>query len=372
MRIVIDARFLGPEGIGLGKYSEKLLKYLQEVDKDNDYFVILRKANFDLFKPKNPKFKKILADARWYSLKEQLLLPRVLKKLKPDLVHFLHYNIPLFWNGEFVVTIYDLTKIEFGKKASAIANPVVYQLKQTFHDLVLRKAVKDSQIIISGSNITKGKLLDYFYIEPDKVITIYAGVDELFSLSSGIDTDRVLEKFKIENPFILYVGNAFPYKNLDLVLESLKYLDKKNKFVFVSSRDSFTSKMIQKAQALKVDSQLITTGFVTNEELAVLYRRAICFVFPSFSEGFGLPGLEAMASGCPVIASDIPVFKEIYQDAASYFDPTNSKELADKLKSIIENQKLREDLIKKGKEQVKKYSWEKTAKQTLKVYNKLL
>ena len=180
MKIVIDARFFGPEGAGLGKYTEKLLENLQKADKENDYFVILRKYNFDLFNPKNPSFKKILVDARWYSLKEQILLPKAIRKINPDLVHFLHYNIPLFWNGRFIVTVYDLTKLEFGKAASRISNPISFRLKQTLHDLVLRRAVKRSAAIIAGSKTTEHKLVGLLSVDRRKITTIYAGADELF------------------------------------------------------------------------------------------------------------------------------------------------------------------------------------------------
>src|SRR3989344_4463888 len=112
MKIAIDARFYGPEGTGIGRYLENLLRELEKIDSINQYTVLLRKNNFDLFNPKGANFKKILTDARWYSVKEQILVPAVLSKIKPDLVHFPHVNIPLLWGGKFVVTIHDLTKTD--------------------------------------------------------------------------------------------------------------------------------------------------------------------------------------------------------------------------------------------------------------------
>jgi len=363
MKIAIDARFLGPEGAGLGKYAEKLLEHLQEKDKVNEYFVILRESNFQLFKQKTPNFKKILVDARWYSVKEQFVMPKALNRLKPDLVHFLHYNIPLSWRGKFIVTIYDLTKYEFGKQASTVSNPISFHLKQTFHNLVLRKAIKRSAKIIAGSHSTEKKLLELFGVDKNKIITIYAGVSKLFLKirNEKSDYQEILKKYKIKKPYVMYVGNSFPYKNLDLVLESLKLLKADLNFVYVSSRDVFVPQLVRAANFFGVEKRLVITGYVPDEDLAVLYGQAECYVFPSLSEGFGLPGLEAMASGCSVLASDIQVLREVYNDAALYFDPKSSSDLAEKINKVIDNQSLKTELVKKGLKQVDKYSWEKTA-----------
>ena len=376
MKIAIDARFLGPEGAGIGKYTEKLLEKLQEVDKENVYFILLKKSNFDLFKPKNRNFKKILVNAGWYSLKEQLLIPFVLRKLKPNLVHFTHYNVPLFWFGKFLVTIYDITKSEFGKEASNVKNPILYLIKQTAYSLIIRRAVSGALKIIAGSNSTKNKLIKRFKVDEKKITTIYAGADELYFKSeenkrSPNNNGGILRKYNIKKPFVLYVGNAFPYKNLDNLLQVLTLIDRKISLSYVGGRSGFVYRLVKKAKDFGIDDRLIVTGFVPNEDLAVLYKLASCFVFPSRSEGFGLPGIEAMASGCPVVCSNIPVFKEVYGEAALYFNPEKPKDIAEKIELIMKNSELRMGLIKKGLEQVKKYSWRKLAKETLKVYKEL-
>ncbi|OGY23040.1 MAG: hypothetical protein A2126_01840 [Candidatus Woykebacteria bacterium GWB1_45_5] len=376
MKVVIDARFYGPEGAGLGKYVEKLLEYLEQLDKETEYFIFLRKENFHLYKPTAPNFKKVLADARWYSLKEQVLLPITLAKIKPDLTHFAHYNIPFFWAGKFIVTIYDLTKTEFGKQASNIKNPAVYLTKQTIYNLVLKRAIKNSLKIIAGSESTKNKLISWFKVDDKKIKTIYAGPDELFvDNEKTINTEEVKEvanRYHIQQPFVIYVGNAFPYKNLVIVLRALKLLDKKISFVYTSSRNVFVDKLAAQAKELGVGNRLITTGFVPNEHLAALYKLAACLVFPSLSEGFGLPGVEAMASRCPVVCSDIDVFKEVYNEAALYFDPNSASDLTNKINLVINGSDLRKDLINKGLEQAGKYSWRKLAIETLGLYKKVI
>ncbi len=375
MKIAIDARFLGPEGAGLGKYAENLLEHIQDKDKINEYFVILREANIHLFKPKAPNFKKVLVNAKWYSPKEQILIPLTLRKIKPDLVHFLSYNVPLLWNGNFVVTIYDLTKTEFGVQASNVNNPLLYSIKQAFYKHTIKKVIDDSAKIIAGSDDTKNKLVKIYQAEERKIITIYAGTEKSYLTSKGreiSDKERVLNSYNVRKPFLLYVGNAFPYKNLSVVLETLKLIDKRVNLVYVSSRNVFVEKLIEEAKKLGVTDRLIITGYVPNDDLSFFYRSAECFVFPSLSEGFGLPGLEAMTSRCPVVCSNIEVFKEVYGEGALYFDPRSPEDLANKISLVLRNKNLRENLIKKALKRVKKYSWDKTASETLRVYNSLV
>ena len=374
MKIAIDARFLGPEGAGLGKYAENLLEHIQDKDKVNEYFVILKEANIHLFKPKSPNFKKVLVNAKWYSPKEQVLIPLALRKIKPDLVHFLSYNVPLLWKGNFVVTIYDLTKTEFGAQASNVNNPLLYSIKQAFYKRTIKKAIDDSTKIIAGSDSTKNKLVKIYQAEERKITTIYAGTEKSYLASKRReinDKERILSSYNVRKPFILYVGNAFPYKNLSVVLKALKLLDKRANLVYVSPRNDFVEKLIEEAKKLGVEDRLVITGYVPNDDLSVFYRSAEFFVFPSLSEGFGLPGLEAMASRCPVVCSSIEVFEEIYVDGALYFDPKSPGELANKINLVFGNKNLREKLINNALKQVKKYSWDKTASETLRVYNSL-
>src|SRR4030042_4583674 len=152
MKIALDARFFGPEGTGIGKYVEKLLVNLEQVDSQNDYYVILRKDNFPLYNPKNPNFKKVLADARWYSVKEQVLLPAVLAKIKPDLVHFPHFNIPLVYPGKFVVTIHDVIKSEYKGASTTTRALPIYYLKHLGYEVTIRQAIKRAKKIFTPSN----------------------------------------------------------------------------------------------------------------------------------------------------------------------------------------------------------------------------
>ncbi len=372
MKIAIDARFLGPEGTGIGKYVEKLLENLEEIDKKNEYQIILRKANFHLFNPKNPKFEKVLLDAYWYSLKEQLLVPATLARLKPDLVHFPHFNIPLLYPGKFVVTIHDIIKSEFKGASYTTRSLPTYLLKHASYEVTIRQAVKRAKKIIVPSNFVKSKLKKAFDIQESRIEVTYEAPDEFFvaegkkSLAEG-RAKETLARYGIKTPFILYVGNAYPYKNVNVILEALRFVEDLS-LVYASSRNVFVEKLMNEAKEMDLQKRFITTGFVANEDLASLFKLSEAFVFPSLSEGFGLPGIEAMALGTPVIASDIEVFKEVYGEAALYFDPKASKDLVEKLKKLVGNEKAKEEWRKKGLKQIEKYSWRTLAQETLKIY----
>lgn len=179
-RIGIDARFYGPEGTGIGRYVEKLLENLELIDQKNEYFVFLRTSNFHLYNPKNPNFTKIKADARWYSVKEQVIMPAILVKEKLDLVHFPHFNVPLLYPGKFVVTIHDLTKSNFGSSAASTKIAPVYLTKQNIYKLTLRQAVTRAKIVFTPSQYVKTQLVTNMKVDSKKIAVTPEGADEFY------------------------------------------------------------------------------------------------------------------------------------------------------------------------------------------------
>lgn len=381
MTIAVDARFLGPAGTGLGKYAEKLLENLEKIDRTtnsgqvkNQYSVLLKKENFELFTPRSKNFTKVLADIPWYSLAEQIQIPQILAKVKPDVTHFCHFNVPLLYSGKFVVTIHDLIKHEFAGLASTTRFPLIYFFKHQTYKFVIGAAIQKSAKILVPSNWVKKRILEEFRISPEKIVITYEAADEAFirELDAQDERQNIMKKYGIQTPFFIYVGNLYPYKNLELVLKALKILEKEIpdlKFLIASARDVFHQRFGQLVKDYRLENKVIMPGFIPTNDLAGLYKSAEAFVFPSLSEGFGIPGLDAMLAGLPVLVSNIPVFYEVYGEAVLYFDPKNERDLAEKIKLIFKNQKLRQELIAKGKKQVQKYSWQKMAKETLAVYN---
>ena len=383
MKIGIDARFVGPQGTGLGKYTEKLIENLSKIDSSNLYVIFLRKANWDYLKLPN-NFKKVMVDIPWYSVREQLVLPQIFKREKLDLLHIPHFNVPIFYRGKVVVTIHDLIHNQFSQEAATTRNPLIFKIKRLAYKFIINQAVKRAVKIITPSNFTKQQILDKFRVDPTKITVTYEAAEEEYLRISNItfakqnfarlyQISNILKKYKIKTPFIIYVGNAYPHKNLGKFLDAFKILTQNYELrtmslIIVCSRDVFWERLKKQIADLKLENRVIMTGYIPAEELSAVFKLAKAYVFPSLSEGFGIPGLNAMAAGLPVICSNIPPLKEIYGDAALYFNPNDTFDIAQKVSKVLSDSKTRSFLVARGKEQVKKYSWQKMAKETLNIY----
>lgn len=373
MKVGIDARFVGPQGTGLGKYTEKLIQNLAEIDKENTYSIFLQKDNWDFITLPN-NFKKVLANVKWYSLDEQIKMPGIYKKENLDILHVPHFNVPIFYNGKFIVTIHDLIHHQFAETSATTRNLFIFRGKRLAYRQVINRAISKSKKIITPSKFVKSQILQQYKVPEDKIIVTYEAAEEEYMKvsSSKYPVSSILKKYKIKKPFLIYVGNAYPHKNLDNLLEAFKILTVSYKInttnlVIVCSRDVFAHRLQNKIDELKLSDRVFLTGYIKSDELPVIFKSAEAYVFPTLSEGFGIPGLNAMASRLPVVCSDIPVLKEIYGDAAIYFDPKDPKDIAGQIKKSLDG-KVKGSLIKAEDNVVKKYSWNKMAKQTLDIY----
>jgi glycosyltransferase involved in cell wall biosynthesis len=378
-RIGIDARFLGTE-TGIGRYILELVKNLppslppssnyggqrklrgarEETVGEEEFVIFLRKENFSLFNSKSGKIKKVLADIPWYGLKEQLRMLKMIAKENLDLMHFPHFNVPVFYNHPFVVTIHDLILLSYPSARATTLGPVKFFLKYFFYRIVIGHAVRKSKSIIVPSQFVKEDILKRFKVNAEKIKVVYEGVS-----LKNIKIQEYKNKLS-ESQYFLYVGNAYPHKNLEGLIRAFKLFNQnKNYNLVLIGKEDYFKKRLKKEFA---DKNIIFKDFVSDEELAGFYRSATAYVFPSFSEGFGLPGIEAMAHGTPVLASNSSCLPEIYGDAAIYFDPKNINQIVEKMEEITANPDLRGALIKKGFERIQKYSWKKMADEILKIY----
>ncbi len=369
MKILIDARLYGSENAGLGRYLNNLVSELSKIDSGNEYVLLLRKKYFDSLKLPG-SWKKVLADFRHYSFKEQIILPNLIKKQNPDLVHFPHFNVPISFKGRYVVTIHDLLMhTQKGLPATTLPAPT-YFLKRLGYRLVFDTAVKNSLAVIVPSLAVKNDLIKEYKGVSEKVYVTYEGIDEKIS-----NTDTV----KIDSPYFVYVGNAYPHKNLKRLIQAIVLLnvnrdvhtghDEKIILAIVSARNAFTSRLEKMVDELKAKDVIRFLGSVPDNQLGSLYKNSLGFVFPSLSEGFGLPGLEAMNAGTLVLASEIAVFKEIYGEHAIYFNPLDFSSIERSMRNVIEMEdSKRKNLIAEGQKFAKRYSWAKMAKETLKIY----
>ncbi|HJX46077.1 MAG TPA: glycosyltransferase family 1 protein [Patescibacteria group bacterium] len=371
MKIVIDARLYGLENAGLGRYVINLVKELSKIDKENNYVIFLRKKYFnELELPDN--WKKVLTDFRHYGFLEQALLPLYIYKEKPNIVHFPHFNVPLFYFGNYIVTIHDLLMHSFKGIEVTTRNRCFYLLKRFGYKIVFWAAVKLSKKILVPSNVVKKELIDYYKVHSNKVEVTHEGLDEEFIDSKLLD-EELLNELNIKKPYLIYVGNAYPHKNLDKAIDAVKDFnndEKKNlTFLIISSRNVFVQRLKEKVVKTNSSSFVKILGFITDNKLGIIYKNSLAFIYPSLSEGFGLQGLEAISSGTLVLASNIPVFKEIYDGHVLYFDPASVDSIKNSIKEAFNiDAEKRKQIIKEGKSFIKRYSWDKMARETLTEY----
>ncbi|MDD3285119.1 MAG: glycosyltransferase family 1 protein [Patescibacteria group bacterium] len=385
-RIGIDARFYGPLGKGLGRYVQEVVDNIILNDIANnefEYVVFLSPENFKDFNSNNPNIRKVEVPLRWYSWREQLFFPAILKKEKLDLVHFPHFNVPLFTPVPFVVTIHDLILTRFPSRRASMLPAAFYWLKQAAYRLVIRTAIRRARAIITVSEFTRRDIINKFKAKPEKIFVTYEGVADLEKkeIAGKIEEEKVLQCYQISEPFLLYVGNAYPHKNLEVLLtvfKSLLALYGRLSLVMVGKDDYFYQRVKAKASDLSLwqsdggDNKVFFPGYVPDADLAVLYRRALFYVFPSLYEGFGLPPLEAMAHSCPVVSSNQASLPEIIGGAALYFNPYSQEDMLSKLEFLLKNEEYRRQLIERGLERIKDFSWQECARQTLEIYRRIL
>ncbi len=374
MKIAIDARMYNQSGIG--RYIRNLIFCLQRLDEKNQYFILLKKEDFDSVNF-NKNFQKVLADFSWYGLTEQVRLPRLLKSLKLDLVHFPHFNVPIFYQGKFIVTIHDLIHQNFKMERATTHSKIIYKLKHFGYNTVFSFAIKKSKYILSPSNFVKNSLIDKWHVKDEKItITPEAVDDKIVTAAAKMSTkmsQEILSDLKMEKPYIFYLGNAHPHKNVESLIGVFLNLRKKYsqlRLVLSGNDHYFWRKIQQEAIRRGSDEYIRFTGYITDEQAVALYQNAVMFVMPSFEEGFGIPLLEAFVCECPVVSSNAGSLSEIGKDAAIYFDPKNKQDMFEKIEQVLTSEKLRQELIKKGLERIKLFSWETLTEQTLEVYKK--
>jgi len=365
MKILLDARLYGLENAGLGRYLINLVDGLSRLDSKDEFIILLRKKYFDSLKlPTN--WKKVLADFRHYSLAEQIKVSFLIKKENPDITHFPHFNVPIFFRGKYIVTIHDMLMHKSVGFAATTLPALPYLLKRLGYRIVFDNAVRRSELIITPSEAVKDELVEKYDLDSQKVKVTYEGVDRKIVERSDI---------QIPKPYFVYTGNAYPHKNIQNAVKAIKILNKENTrkvfLVISSARNIFTQRVEKMIQNEATTDCVKMLGFVPDEKLGSLFKNSVAFVFPSFSEGFGLPGLEALSSGTLLLASNIKVFKEVYEDNALYFDPDDPYSIAAAMKmSLSISSEDRLNRIKNSQEFVKRYSWDKMAEETLNLYAK--
>jgi glycosyltransferase involved in cell wall biosynthesis len=354
--IAIDARIINSS---TGRYVERLLHYLQEVDTVNRYSVLLLAKDKDYFTPTAENFHIEIADFEQYSVAEQLGFKKLLDDLAPDLVHFCMPQQPVLYRGAKVTTFHDLTLLN---TYNSDKNWLIFHFKQFVGKFVFKSVAKSSAYILTPSEFTKTALVDFAGIDPEKVIVTYEAAD--------IFDDKIASYDLPFKEYLLYVGQQPDYKNLRRLADAHQRLIKKYPdlgLVLVGklAGDTLANKELFESKGYK---NIVFTGFLPDEQRDWLYKHTSAYVFPSLMEGFGLPGLEAMSYGVPVVSSNATCLPEVYEHAAHYFNPNDTTDMARAINDVLSDESLKKDLVVKGYTQIKKYSWRRMAEQTHATY----
>jgi len=373
MRIAV-AGYFGPRLTGIGRTTICYLKELQKIDKKNEYIIYLNRDNKNILPITNPNFrivyynvskKKPIYNLLW----NQIFLPYRVLKDKIDLL--IIPNI-IFVGRKFcplLVFIRDLIEYQFPN--------------QSFLRMIYRKATipltaKNADKIIAVSNNTRKDINEILKIPMEKIQVIYHGIDPMFKQSQNIDNEKksqILQKYKIKGKYILYVGTVtHPQKNIHRLVKAYEQLCRKGvkENLVVCGGMGFQHEiLLDEVKGRNLKNRVIFTGYVQDEDLYYIYRGAELFVFPSLYEGFGNPVLEAMASGVPTITSNSSSLKEIAGSAAIVVNPYNVGEIINAMYKILNDKKLREDLIKRGTEHVKEFNWSSSGKKLLDIIERM-
>ncbi len=378
MRIGIDARFYGAIGKGLGRYTEKLILGLEDFDQTNEYFVFLRHENFDAYEPQAKNFHKVLADFPWYGWREQILFPRLLSSFQLHLMHFPHFNVPLLYRRPFIVTLHDLILFHFPTIKASELPPFLYWIKYWMYRGVIASALARARALITVSEFTRRDIEKHYPNTRGKILVTHEAADDFCTVlpepvwreylaSLGLLEDS---STKAVFPFALYVGNSYPHKNLELILEAASRFPNLF-FVLVGKEDYFYRNLRQKAERAH-QTNVLFAGFVPDELLDSLYQRARVYLFPSLYEGFGLPALEALTRGLPVLASDSSSLPEVLEEAALFFNPEKPATFFAGLETLLRDEEKRASLRERGYRRAAQFSWKKMARETLNLYESIL
>lgn len=373
MLIGIDARMLGPQCGGLGRYIEQLVLELERMAAAHQFLLFMGKENWRNYEPKTSNVKKIFTPIPWYGWREQILLKKIIQQTQVDIMHFPHWNVPFFYNNPYIVTIHDLIMWHFPREEASTLGPAAYWIKDTASRLVVKHAATAARQILTTSEFTKHDIHETLGTPLPKLTVTYQAPFFFERQDKGGNKQASLNRFAIAKPYVLYVGNCYPHKNLDSLLIAWKLFQEIHgggyQLVLVGKKNYFYEKLLPKIQAIK---NVVYTGFLEDNELEAMYAGAALYVAPSLYEGFALPALEAMARGVPVTASSRSCFPEVLGEAAVYFDPENIPQLAQVIFQVLTDQNIRHELRLKGQAELTRYSGERLARQTLAVYESVL
>lgn len=371
-RIGIDARFYSSRSTGVGVHTANLIRCLADLDKKNHYTVFLNTEEYKRFSLPASNFEKEEVKSKHYSFAEQTSYLVQLNSHNFDLMIFPQFNAPFLYRKPYLVTIHDLTLHFFpGKKKKDFISRAAYKF-------LISRVSHNAKHCFAVSKNTKIDMVNILGVNEDKITVCYNGVSQRFSpITDKQKLKKFKQKYNLSDRYFLYTGVRRSHKNIPGLLKAFHDFISKNPreeidLVLAGPADSVYTEIPETIKKLNLEDRVQFQGLFSESELAMLISAAEAYVFPSFYEGFGIPPLEAMQCGVPTMVSNTSSMPEVCADASLYFDPHNIKDMSKALERIIHDKDLRSDLVKKGFEQSKKFSWERMAEQMYEVYLRYL
>jgi len=379
MRIGIEAqRLFRAHKHGMDRVALELIRNLQKIDKQNEYFIFVKPDIDRNILPEVKNFNIVEISGGIYPIWEQFKLPKIAEAYKCDILHCTSNTAPIRTNVSLVTTLHDVIFKEMSILNLLTSDASWYQkIGNLYRRFIVGKVVKRSKKLITVSNFEKSNIQKVLNKKKLQIETVYNGVHESFTNKISKERKKIIsKKYQLPSDFILHIGNTDPRKNTKRVLLSFyDYLNSYKsdlKLVIVGIKLNTLNAFLKELDLVKeLQEHVILTGYVADEDLPVIFNLSSLFLFPSLREGFGIPVIEAMASGVPVITSNTSSMPEVAGDAASIVNPTDQKEITEAIHKILSNTAYKERLIKKGLERYKEFSWKNAAEKVLDLYNQL-
>lgn len=374
MKIAIEAqRIFRKKKHGMDIVTLQLIRHLQKTDNVNEYFILVKPDEDNEVLSETRNFRIIEIPAAPYPVWEQYYLPKVIKKIKPDILHCTSNTAPLNVKVPLILTLHDILymqKIDFTK------GTWYQRLGNLYRRWIVPKVIPQCKQIITVSDFEKQQIDEYFSLSPDQVKTIHNAYSDCFK---PVFDERLLKeakkKFGLPDQYILYLGNTHPNKNIRSVLKALSRLQRDNEtkipLVMPDIDEDYLKKILLEINDPDLTHSIYLTGYVPNHELVYIYNLATLFIYPSFYESFGIPMLEAMACGVPVIASDRAAMPEVAGNAALMIDPGKPDEIVNAIRKLLTDKENYQHQKEKGLKRVLNFSWYNTAHATQEVYEKV-
>ncbi len=351
---------------GIKNYTQSIIENILKLNTGDEFVIIYNDEKFLGQYSSYSNVKEVVVKANNKLIWDQIKVPRILKKEKVDLIYNPKLSIPLFTKAKKVLMIHGAEQFAVSS-AFPWYDRIYVRIFMPLYGFFADK-------IITTTKLGVEDLAKYlFFIKKSKFTYVYEGISKRFKVIQKAEADKIKAKNDLPDKFILFIGGLTPLKNFSRAMRAFDILADEFEYhlVVVGFKKFKYVNDLEEIKKIRNKDKIKFCGFIPDEELPAFYNLADLYLFPSLYEGFGLPVLEAFASGCPVVTSKTGCTKEVTGDAAVLVDPYNIEDIAEKMKLVLTNSKLRDELIRKGFERVKNFSWEKTALETIKIFNSL-